>query len=149
MFGMFGATKIKSQIFVETTYAFRQFTNVNLENLNINEQGELCLNAYELLCAYEKKRNYSRVELILVGWIEAISFSSRDANTLSGKKIELLKGKADYLLSNEVIVSYDYQDPRYFPPFFTSFAIDDLDEIPDELSKLGTPIQQVKDKFST
>ena len=36
MFGMFGATKIKTEVFVETTYAFRQFTNIDLTKLAKN-----------------------------------------------------------------------------------------------------------------
>ena len=147
MLGMFGGTKIKSLIFTETTYALRQFTNVNLENLNVNEHGDLCAGAYELLCNYEKKRHYSEVELVLVGWIESISLSSRYDSTLSGKNIELLKGMADYLLSDKVIYTDDYIDPRYFPPFFYAFTIGDLDKIPDGLSKLGKPIHLVNEKF--
>ncbi len=148
MFGMFGSNKIKTLIFVETTYALRQFTSIDLTKLTINEQGELSAKAYDLLQIYERKRNYTKVELTIAGWYYALMSSSENSHTLSGQRTELLKGIADYLLSDSVICSYDHRDPRYFPPFFTAHAIRDLDEIPDALSKLGRPIQQVNEKFS-
>ena len=147
MFGMFGATKIKTEAFVETTYALRQFTNIDLTKLTINEQGELGDKAYETLQIYQPKRKYTKVELVLAGWFEAIFASEYEGHTLFGKTVELLKGEADFFLSDQVIHSYDYSDPRYFPPFFWGAAEGSLNNIPDGLSRSGKPIKQVFEKF--
>ena len=144
---MFGATKIKTEVFVETTYALRQFTNIDLSKLTINEQGELGDEAYGILQKYKPKRNYTKVEMVLAGWYKAISLSEHsDHHTLSGKKIDLLKGMADFLLSDHVDFRSHHSDPRYFPPFFMAFATGDLNDISDGLSRLGRPIKQVFEK---
>jgi len=147
VFGIFGTVKIKTEVFVETTSALRQFTNIDLAKLTINEQGGLGDRAYEILKAYKPKRKYTRVELVLAGWYEAILASQHGGHTLSGKTVELLKGKADFLLSDQVVYSYDYSDPRYFPPFFYAYATDRLEEIPDGLSRSGKPIKHVFEKM--
>lgn len=146
MFGMFGATKIKTLAFVETTYVLRKHTNIDLDKMTIDERGEIGDNTYEKLKQYEAKSKYRNIELVCACWGELImkaEFCEAD-HFLYGKKIILLKGLADYLLSDNVTWGYEnYGRGKHFPAYFTASIIEPLNEIPDGKSWAGISVSKV------
>ena len=149
MFGMFGATKIKTLAFVETIYAVRQYTNIDLDKMTINERGELADKTYDKLKHYESKNKYRQIELICACWGELVMEAEFcDAgHFLHGKKIDLLKGLADYLLSDNVTWGYEqYGRLNHFPAYFYSSVIEPLKQIPDGKSWAGESVSKIFDR---
>lgn len=142
MFGIFKATKIKSLAHVETTYRMRHYANFDLDGLNVREAGELGDEIYDLLQNYEKKSEYTVVEMVLAGWGKALSVSEhadRD-HYLFGRYDRLLRGLGSYLLSDEVSFECHYTDPRYVPPYFYGFTVRRLEKINDGLALDGRSV---------
>ena len=151
MFGMFGATKIKTLAFVETTYALRKHTNIDLDKMKIDERGEIGDKTYATLKHYEAKSKYRNIELVCAYWGELImtaGYCEAD-HFLYEKKIILLKGVADYLLSDNVTWGYEnYGRGKNFPFYFKAAIIEPLNEIPDGKSWNGVSVSKVFEQSS-
>ena len=148
MFGMFGSLKIKTEIFVETCLAIRKYTGLDLDAMTVQERGKFNDDAYECICAYDKKRKYSKPELICAGWGEAIrqakNYQEYEAeHYLRGKSLELTRGLADYFMSDQIDFEAHYSSPNYFPPFFTATCLKPLRDIPDRKSASGKDIDTI------
>jgi|TARA_B110000238_G_scaffold170236_1_gene187486 hypothetical protein len=148
MFGMFGSLKIKTEIFVETCLAIRKYTGLDLDAMTVQERGKFNDDAYECICAYDKKRKYSKPELICAGWGEAIrqakNYQEYEAeHYLRGKSLELTRGLADYFMSDQIDFEAHYSSPNYFPPFFTATCLKPLRDIPDGKSASGKNIDTI------
>ena len=152
MFGMFGSTKIKTYIFVDTTIALRKYAGIDLEKMSMEEQVKLGDDAYILLQRYEKKRKYTKMEMICccLAILLADKYDEMPGNILYGRRIELLKGIADFLMSPEVTFDREpfSNDPRYFSPYFDAWIIRHLEEIPDGLSLSGKSIEPLLKPWS-
>ena len=133
MFGMFGSTKIKTECFVDTTLAMRQYADFDLDKVTMWENTEIGDKAYDLLQQAANKKIYSEVERISATWIICLNIADlRSDHTLSGKKMVLAKGLADYLINH-----LPHNLIPHMPIELMAHIRTHLSSIPDGLSKRG------------
>lgn len=147
MFGMFREAKLRTTMFLETTDAVKRYSSVDLAKMPAKEQGAFGDSAVDLLYRYQKKSKYTPTEIIVSGWHTVLSESDCSRHSLHGSRLALVRGFADYLVSGKVIFTPDYNDERYFPPFFTSFVRSNIEIIKAETSSSGIPIQELLSKL--
>lgn len=149
-------TKIRNLAFVETVYAVRQFASIDIDQLlSVMERGELGDETLDVLKTYNHHagRPFTAVALVLASWAILLGpelYGSPDNayepdHSLSGMELQLKKGLADYLMSNEVDFEADHRDDRYFPPYFANWVITPLSRIEDGLSYSG---RNIRDYFA-
>ena len=133
MFGMFGSAKVKTECFVDTALAMRQYAGFDLDKVTMWENTEIGDKAYDLLQEAAGNKKYSQVEMVCATWVVCLSIADqRNDHTLSGQKLELSKGLADYLINH-----LPHNLIPHMPGTIMMLIKGYLSAIPDGLSKKG------------
>ena len=141
MFNFFKKKKRAADIFTETIHSFRKYTSIDLSKLTIDEQGFIMELMEDWLVKTEDNlfrltgRKLTEDELIIFGWTSVINSGGisgfEKGHSLYGKKEEILKGLADFVIPIWNDIS----------PYFHSQC--SLNEIKDKKSRSGKDISHL------